>query len=888
MLGRRRFLGSRRFIVAAIAVVFAVGSILWGITAPPSRAADGCPDFEFIGGRGSGESPRPDDPSPDYSEANQFGMGTLLFTVYDQLRSLVGSDRVAAHGVRYPAVGLTDSVRDYLNAAGAFLHIKPLGAYTDSVREGAQNVQDHIESRHSECPSTRFILAGYSQGAQAVGNALQRMPLVDRQLVVGAAFFGDPYFNARSWSSRASDANHHGVLGVRGEWPESLHGEVFSYCRPHDPICGISKRVHILGDGDVYVRDFPWFRGFTPHEQYASSGDATDAARQLARVLGATTPVTGTVPLDLAFAIDTTGSMGGVIGEVRDNVTALARSIASTSTNYRFGLVDYKDGPEQRDAYRARVDLGFTNDVGAFASAAASLVAEGGGDLPESVYSGVMTALDLPWRNGVRKVVLAIGDAPGKDPEPETGYTLETVRAKALAVDPAQVYTVVSSTDPSTTSFMSEMATVTGGKAYSTAGTADLVATLQAAIVAAGSAPVADVGGPYTGITGDPVTLSAGGSRDEAETIAAYDWDFNGDGTYDLTTEDPIVDHAYDASGTHNVVMRARGASGLAGTATSTVTMTDPPAAPGTPQSLTAVPGDGSVTLKWERGAGGSATWYTITDGAGTELDRVAALSNGEAPVGWVDTNLTNGTAYSYRVSAGNPAGESAATGPVTATPGTANRPPRAAADSYSTDIRTPLVVPAPGVLVNDADPDAGDVLTATLETPAAHGTVDMRSDGSFSYTPAAGFVGVDSFTYKAIDADGATSSPAQVDINVTPPAATKRQRLAFIAPGRHPVVVVGRLTAGGFTIQTTGHRVDSITGTGTVSLGRGKTATVELDVRRTGAAWVGTATVKLPSSRKTFVGTGIVKHTQRLTLGAFGKGKQRYAFAIVEPRPSP
>jgi hypothetical protein len=884
MVERRHPFGMQRLTGVAVVVVLAIGSILWGITAAPSRAADACPDFEFIGARGSGESPRPDDPSPDYSAANQHGMGALVFTVYDQLSRLVGTDRITPYGVHYPAVGLTDSISDYLNAAGAYLHIKPLGAYTDSVRAGTQDVQAHIESRHATCGSTRFILAGYSQGAQAVGDALQRMPVADQQLVAAAAFFGDPYFNAHSWSSRASDSSHYGVLGVRDEWPESLHGDVFSYCRPHDPICGISKRIHILGDGDVYVRDFPWFKGFTPHEQYVSSGDAADAARELARVLGAATPATGTVPLDLAFAIDTTGSMGGVIGEVRDNVTALAQAIAATSTNYRFGLVDYKDGPDQGDAYRARVDLGFTTDVGAFADAAATLTADGGGDYPESVYSGVMTSLGLPWRNGVRKVVIAIGDAPGKDPEPGTGYTLDTVRAKALAVDPAQVYTVASTTDPSATSFLSDLAAATGGRAYATADTTDLVSTLQTAIVAAGSAPVADAGGPYSGITGDPVTLSAGGSRDESEKIAAYDWDFDGDGSYDATTEDPTVEHAYATAGTHDLVVRVRAASGLAGTATSTVTVTDPPVAPGAPVSLTAKAGDGMVTLAWTSGAGGPAEWYTITDAAGTVLDRVAAGPGGEAPPGWVDTDLTNGTAYSYRVNAGNPAGESPAAGPVTATPKAANRPPTAAADSYSTDNRTPLTVPAPGVLVNDNDPDAGDVLTARLETTPSHGTLDLRSDGSFTYTPAVGFVGIDSFTYRAVDVDGAASAPASAAINVTAPPSTGHQRLVFIATGGRPVVVTGLLSTGRFTIATTGQQVESVTGTGIVQLARGKTATVKLDIHRTGRTWAGTATIDLSDGRRVLTGVGIVKHTDRLTLGALANGGQRFAFAIMEP----
>jgi len=49
-------------------------------------------------------------------------------------------------------------------------------------------------------------------------------------------------------------------------------------------------------------------------------------------------------------------------------------------------------------------------------------------------------------------------------------------------------------------------------------------------------------------------------------------------------------------------------------------------------------------------------------------------------------------------------------------------------------------------VLANDTDAD-GDPLTAVLVTSAMHGTLALNADGSFSYTPAAGFSGADSFT---------------------------------------------------------------------------------------------------------------------------------------------
>jgi hypothetical protein len=89
--------------------------------------------------------------------------------------------------------------------------------------------------------------------------------------------------------------------------------------------------------------------------------------------------------------------------------------------------------------------------------------------------------------------------------------------------------------------------------------------------------------------------------------------------------------------------------------------------------------------------------------------------------------------------------------------------PPKAYGDSYSTSENTTLYVPPPGVLSNDA----GDNLTASLWGGTANGTVSLNSDGSFTYTPNGGYVGTDSFAYKAFTG-GQGSNAAVVTITVT------------------------------------------------------------------------------------------------------------------------
>ena len=96
---------------------------------------------------------------------------------------------------------------------------------------------------------------------------------------------------------------------------------------------------------------------------------------------------------------------------------------------------------------------------------------------------------------------------------------------------------------------------------------------------------------------------------------------------------------------------------------------------------------------------------------------------------------------------------------------GGGNTPPVANNDNYSTAFQTQLIVAAPGVLTNDTDAD-NDPLTAVQQSNPANGAATLNLDGSFAYTPNAGFTGTDSFTYVANDGTD-NSNVATVTIGV-------------------------------------------------------------------------------------------------------------------------
>ncbi len=127
------------------------------------------------------------------------------------------------------------------------------------------------------------------------------------------------------------------------------------------------------------------------------------------------------------------------------------------------------------------------------------------------------------------------------------------------------------------------------------------------------------------------------------------------------------------------------------------------------------------------------------------------------------DANFHGSDSFTFTVSDGFATSAPAA---VSITVASVNDAPTAAPESYLTDRDVALTVPPPGVLQNDSDVD-GDALTAVLGQQAAHGVVSLSSNGGLTYTPAAGYTGSDSFTYRASDGT-LSSTPATVSLTVT------------------------------------------------------------------------------------------------------------------------
>jgi hypothetical protein len=527
--------------------------------------------------------------------------------------------------------------------------------------------------------------------------------------------------------------------------------------------------------------------------------------------------------LDLVFVIDTTGSMASTIDAVKSQVDAVADQLAAGTSSYRIAVTSFRDQPSYTGDpgdYASRVDQPFTADTAAVKSAVGGLVASGGGDTPESAYSGIEAAIGLPWRPGVKKEVVVFTDAPPHDPEPVSGLTASKVISDALAVDPA-VVNVVNAGDAGALSTVTDG---TGGSLVAAADSAAVGTAISKILDTSLKTPYVWLGESYTGAVGSPVHFDASGSFDPDGGTLTYTWDLNGDGTTDATTTVPTLDWTYatDFDGTASVT--ATDSAGLSGRATAAVHVDED--------------GDGVPT------AVDNCPKVANVDQADTDGDGIGDACD---PTSGIPTTDKDGITVEDTV----------------------NSVPLAAADEFSTLKGTTLTVPAPGVLGGDMDPDPGDALTATKLSSPTHGTLTLAADGSFTYRPAAGFMGDDTFTYAAVDNHGAQSAATTVTIHVTPPQ-TAGQRLIFAASGPHGTALSGMLTSGGFTWKTSHGKLVSVTGKGTLKIRRG---TWTVSVTGDGSVKPANATVVVTDPKgksTTYSGTGLLTMLGTTVLGVF------------------
>lgn len=205
--------------------------------------------------------------------------------------------------------------------------------------------------------------------------------------------------------------------------------------------------------------NFDWFKTYANGAQSLPGAVAFNLAERESARDTALAPHAARTELDVAFLIDTTGSMGDEITYLQSEIDSIAARIESKlpGTTPRYGLVLYRDNG---DAYVTQSQE--FQPLAGFRAALKEASAGGGGDLPEAVPEGLARTIELGWRTGdVARVAFWVADAP---------HHIGLEQPVRSAIDAAiqknvHVYPVAASgTDSLTEYTMRSAAQITGGR----------------------------------------------------------------------------------------------------------------------------------------------------------------------------------------------------------------------------------------------------------------------------------------------------------------------------------------------------------------------------------------------------------------------------------------
>jgi hypothetical protein len=164
--------------------------------------------------------------------------------------------------------------------------------------------------------------------------------------------------------------------------------------------------------------------------------------------------------IDIAFVVDTTGSMGDEISYLQSELGAIAARLASDFPQLakRWALVAYKD---QGDEYVVR-PTNFTANLADFQRTLGGISAGGGGDFPEAPDQALAASQQLSWGAGATaRVLFWVADAPHHTGR-EAAFTSAVL---GLVSQGVHIYPVASSGIDELAEFsMRSAAQVTGGR----------------------------------------------------------------------------------------------------------------------------------------------------------------------------------------------------------------------------------------------------------------------------------------------------------------------------------------------------------------------------------------------------------------------------------------
>lgn len=204
-----------------------------------SISAEDCSDYEFIFARGSGQSLG----DADYAAYKD--------SIASEINSSVSFYELGTANNGYPAIGI-----DFNTALGAYVSAGKSYKYGESIELGVTELLSRIKNESKRCKNKKFILTGYSQGAQVVDEAIR---YINSDRIVYVANFGDPKLYLPEGKTRVACKNaglspyrvyvpdcnvEEGVLSaIKPYQPPGFDNKLGVWCNDKDIVCGSSLNI---------------------------------------------------------------------------------------------------------------------------------------------------------------------------------------------------------------------------------------------------------------------------------------------------------------------------------------------------------------------------------------------------------------------------------------------------------------------------------------------------------------------------------------------------------------------------------------------------------------------------------------------------------------------
>lgn len=421
-------------VVAALAILI-INSV------PTVVNAASCPDVKIIFARGSGGKRWEDQNYQTFK--NELTQKLKLTDLkYDFL------------DLDYPAI----SVANPWTLLTTFVSGGETYEFGDSVNMGVQKLISEINN--SFCPNTKYVVAGYSQGAMVISKAAEQF---DASKIIYAATFGDPKIylpegsgflpaackgkNLSNYRIYVPDCRaYEGLLGgYKPYQPEALIDKMGTWCNKMDIFCSTHFSIN-------------------DHTSYVKDGLYADASKLIFdKICQAFEVKNDYVSLhDTAILIDSTGSMEELIEDYKKEALRLAEK--TFDSGGRVALYDYRD---LNDPYDVVEHCNFeTCNLEKIKDALEKIEVDGGGDDEESLLSASFKMMKkLNWKYGSTKSVVILTDAGFHNPDIDE-IKFEDVVTLSKSIDPVNFYII---TPEDNIEEYENLAVATGGKVVNSA-----------------------------------------------------------------------------------------------------------------------------------------------------------------------------------------------------------------------------------------------------------------------------------------------------------------------------------------------------------------------------------------------------------------------------------